>query len=221
MEPSSSLQKTSSVFTAAEVADQHASREMAYKIQKWNVQAAGTFPILLANTWVDWLGIEDQEITQHFPILREGILSGMAGCSSSESHGFNIAAWACPPDKWLDYLQSQRHFWPSMTTRFASLVPLNGTALRRERQRLKSKHLWDTIRLDWNALYDKLYVLRPTGLVRTQLWELFWNKHRVVATIQGFTVENDVAKKAVALVNDRHARRWHTKEGTYRILKQL
>ncbi len=81
----------------------------------------------------------------------------------------------CPPDKWLDYLQSQR---PSMTTRFASLVPLNGTALRRERQRLKSKHLWDTIHLDWNALY-KLYVLKPTGLGCAQLWELFWNKHRV------------------------------------------
>ena len=42
-----------SVFTAAEVADQHASREVAYKIQKWNVQAAGTFPTLLANTRVD------------------------------------------------------------------------------------------------------------------------------------------------------------------------
>ena len=43
----------------------------------------------------------------------------------------------------------------------------------------------------------------------------------LVATIQGFTVENDVAKKAVALVRDWHARRWQTKEGTYRIKKQL
>ena len=35
-----------SVFSAAEMADQHASREMACKIQKWNVEAAGTFPLL-------------------------------------------------------------------------------------------------------------------------------------------------------------------------------
>ena len=66
-----------------------------------------------------------------------------------------------------------------MTTRFASLVPLNGIVLRRERQQLKSKHLWDTIQLDWNALYDKLYVVKSTGLGRARLWELFSNKHRV------------------------------------------
>ncbi len=125
------FQRDSSVFTAAELADQHASREMAYKIQKWNVQSAGTFPILLANTRVDWLGIDDKEITQHFPILREGILRDVFSQRAS-------AAWQgappqkvtvsillpgqCPPDSWLDYLQSQRHFWPSMTTHFASLI---------------------------------------------------------------------------------------------------
>ena len=43
----------------------------------------------------------------------------------------------------------------------------------------------------------------------------------LVSVIQAFTVENDVAKKAVAVVRDRHARRWQTKEGTYRIKKQL
>ena len=43
----------------------------------------------------------------------------------------------------------------------------------------------------------------------------------LAATIQGFTVENDLAKKAVVLVKDRHARRWKSKEGTYRIKKQL
>ena len=41
------------------------------------------------------------------------------------------------------------------------------------------------------------------------------------ATIQGFTVANNVAKKAVALVSDQRARGWQTKEGTYRIKKQL
>ena len=39
--------------------------------------------------------------------------------------------------------------------------------------------------------------------------------------IQAFTVENDVVKKAVVVVRDRHAHRWQTKEGTYRVKKQL
>ncbi len=54
--------------------------------------------------------------------------------------------------------------------------PLKAMTLRRERQRLKSKHLWDTIELDWDALYNKLCVHKPTGLSRDTLWkQLFWN----------------------------------------------
>ena len=66
-----------------------------------------------------------------------------------------------------------------MATRFASMDPPKEMVLRKERQRLKSKHLWDTIDLDWDALF-KLYVHKPTGLSRDTLWrQLFWNKHRL------------------------------------------
>ena len=169
----------------------------------------------------------------------------------------------CTSDFWLDYLQSQRHFWPSMTTRFASMAPVKEMVFRKERQRLKSKHLWDTIDLDWDALYKKLYVHKPTGLSRDLLWrQLFWNKHRlnpwmeqeyqgsdwydvrqawktaqweigryqttsipfcmdIAATIQIFTDENEAAKQALVTVKERHAGRWQTKEGAYRIKQQL
>ena len=143
-------QPNPSVFTAAEQAEGHASRDMAYKIQKWNVKSSGVFPILLANARVDWFGIDS--------MLLPG--NGTA-------------------DQWLDFLQSQRHFWPSMTTRFASLTPLSETTFRRERRRLQSKHLWDIVNLDWNALARKLYVYKPTGLSRDDLWQLlFVSKHR-------------------------------------------
>ena len=82
-------------------------------------------------------------------------------------------------DQWLDFLQSQRHFWPSMTTRFASLTPLGESAFRRERRCLQSKHLWDLVNIDWHALSRKLYVYKPTGLSRDALWQLlFVSKHR-------------------------------------------
>ena len=82
-------------------------------------------------------------------------------------------------DQWLDFLQSQRHFWPSMTTRFASLTPLSEATFRRERRRLQSKHLWDIVNVDWHALVRKLYVCKPTGLSREELWLLlFVTKHR-------------------------------------------
>ena len=112
------LQRDPAVFTATEQADGHACREMSYKIQKWNVKSAEVFPILLANTRVDWRGIEDTEITDHFPILREGILRDVFSQRAS-------AAWQgappqkvtvsillpgnCTADHWIAFLQSQHH----------------------------------------------------------------------------------------------------------------
>ena len=73
----SPVERDLAVFTTTErAAEGHASRDMSYKIQKWNVKSSRVFPILilLANTRVDWLGLEDEEITQKFQVLREGIL---------------------------------------------------------------------------------------------------------------------------------------------------
>ena len=235
---------------------------MSYKIQKWNVKSAEVFPILLANTRVDWLGIEDKEITQHIlrDVFSQRASAAWQGAPPQKVTVSILLPGRCTSDLWLDYLQSQRHFWPSMTARFASMAPLKEMVFR---QRFKSKHLWDTIDLDWDALYKKLYVHKPTGLSREMLWwQLFWNKHRpnpwmeqecqgrdwydvrqalkkaqweigryqttsipfcmdLAATIQIFADENEAAKQALAMVKERHARRWQTKEGTYRIKQQL
>ena len=37
----------------------------------------------------------------------------------------------------------------------------------------------------------------------------------------GFNIDNITAKKALQDAKDRHARRWQTKEGTYRLKEQL
>ena len=65
--------RDSQMFNHSEVAGP-ASCEMTYKIQKWNVLSDRLHSILVANARVDWLALKDDEITQEFPILREGIL---------------------------------------------------------------------------------------------------------------------------------------------------
>ena len=45
------------------------SRKVTYKIQKWNNNADGFHPILVANARVDWLALQDDDITKKFPIL--------------------------------------------------------------------------------------------------------------------------------------------------------
>ncbi len=163
----------------------------------------------------------------------------------------------------LEFLQSKRQFWPTMTTRHASLAPICANAFQRERRHMQSKHLWDIIDINWEALSKKLYVSKPTGVSRTQIWQhLFLTKHRqnlflerqyqgddrdevydrwyqaqyymngyrgltrpfcinIEGAIAGFNIDNFAAEKAIRDAKTWHARRWQTKEGTYRIKEQL
>ena len=67
------VQRDPAMFNASEVENGPASREMTYKIQKWSVISQRVRPILVANARVDWLALQDSELTQNLTILREGI----------------------------------------------------------------------------------------------------------------------------------------------------
>ena len=54
--------------------------------------------------------------------------------------------------EWRDLLQSRRQFWPTLTTRHASLVPVSAEALQRERRQMQAKHLWYNVDIRWSDL---------------------------------------------------------------------
>ena len=62
------------IFDRHKAAKGSRAREVTCRIQKWNIQADGFHPILVANARVDWLALKDDDITSKFPILLEGIL---------------------------------------------------------------------------------------------------------------------------------------------------
>ena len=123
------------------------------------------------------------KITQNFRVLREGILrdvfsqrasSAWQGVQPQKLTVSFLLPGSGTADHWLDFLQSQRHFWPTLITRHASLAPLSNVT-----RRVQAKHLWDLVNLNWPALARKLYVSKPTGLSREALWRLlFLAKHR-------------------------------------------
>ena len=177
------------MFNPLEVQNGPASREMRYKIQKWNVSSKKVHPILVANARVDWMSLDDSDITQQFEILREGILRDVfSQRTSSAWQGMQpqrltvsllLPGMSSKADEWLEFLQGQRQFWPTMTTRHASLAPIRRLTFQRERRLMQSKHLWDTLSIDWHKLYWKLYSAKPTGHSRELLWtHLFVQKHR-------------------------------------------
>ena len=170
------------IFDRKEAARGSRAREVTCRIQKWNIKAEGFHPILVANARVDWLAMDDDDITKKFPILLEG---SCKMCFHKEqplrgkvSNHKNLRC-QCSASEWRDLLQSRRQFWPTLTTRHASLVPVSAEALQRERRQMQAKHLWYNLDIRWVDLKDKLEVLAPTGLTRDDIWRhLFLTKQR-------------------------------------------
>ena len=165
------------------------------RIQKWNIQADGFHPILVANARVDWLALKDDDITKKFPILLEGILqdvfsqrasSAWQGAQPQKLTVSMLLPGTSTASEWRDLLQSRRQFWPTLTTRHASLVPVSTEALQRERRQMQAKHLWYNLDIRWVDLEEKLEVLAPTGLTRDDIWRhLFLTKQRKNPYVEG------------------------------------
>ena len=161
------------MFNPLEVQNGTASRDMRYKIQKWNVNSEKVHPILVANARVDWMSLEDSDITQQFEILREGILRDVfSQRTSSAWQGMRRKGSQCR-SCCLVWAVRLMNGWTScsvngnsgtMTTRHASLAPIEMLTFQRERRLMQSKHLWDTFSIDWYKLDSKLCCSKPTGL---------------------------------------------------------
>ena len=117
--------------------------------------------------------MDDEDITKKFPILLEGILqdvysqraaSAWQGAQPQKLTVSMLLPGTSSAAEWRDLLQSRRQFWPTLTTRHASLVPVSVEALQRERRQMQAKHLWYNVNIRWSDLKDKLEVLAPTGL---------------------------------------------------------
>ena len=183
------------IFDRKEAAMGSRSREVTCRIQKWNIQADGFHPILVANARVDWLALKDDDITKKFPILLEGILqdvfsqrasSAWQGARPQKLTVSTLLPGTSTASEWRDLLQSRRQFWPTLTTRHASLVPVSTEALQRERRQMQAKHLWYNLDIRWVDLEEKLEVLAPTGLTRNDIWRhLFLTKQRKNPYVEG------------------------------------
>ena len=156
------------IFDRKEAARGSRAREVTCRIQKWNIKAEGFHPILVANARVDWLAMDDDDITKKFPILLEGILqdvysqraaSAWQGAQPQKLTVSMLLPGTSSAAEWRDLLQSRRQFWPTLTTRHASLVPVSAEALQRERRQMQAKHLWYNVDIRWSDLKDNFFFL--------------------------------------------------------------
>lgn len=62
------------------------------------------------------------------------------------------------------------------TTKGASAEPVTVKNLQKERRRLRAKHLWMDIKVIWDMLSNRMYIVAPIGMSSEQLEELLFNR---------------------------------------------
>jgi len=80
-------------------------------------------------------------------------------------------------DGWLILTRRKRHMWPMQMTSHAAAANLpTEQFMQRERRRLKARHIWEDIQIDWPKLQKRLFNQRATGLRWDELYNwLFLN----------------------------------------------
>ena len=210
------------IFDRKEAARGSRAREVTCWIQKWNIKAEGFHPILVANARVDWLAMDDDDITKKFPILLEGILqdvfsqrasSAWQGAQPQKLTVSMLLPGTSSASEWRDLLQSSG-VAPTGLTRNNIWRHLFLTKQRKnpyEEGCFTGEDLED-VKRKWEAKKEYFLQYKKDGSHPPCI--------DLAMALQGFDIDNTAAYHAIEDSKALHARRWQTKEGIYRIKRQ-
>ena len=143
------------------------TRELKYKYKKWPMDEEGHSPILDVRANVDWLTLDTRTFYHSFPRLYEGILND--AFTQKASMGWHPASPArvvvslllpggLAVENWLALARQKRNMWPlQMTMHTVGCSLPTELVMRRERRRLKAKHLWAGLAPQWDNLRARLF----------------------------------------------------------------
>ena len=144
-------------------------RQGSLNINKKVADGEGHSPILDIRANVDWLTLDVRTFYHSFPRLYEGILNdvftqeGLDGLASC----FACSCSCQPPapgrpgcrENWLALARQKRNMWPlQMTMHTVGCSLSTELFMRRERRRLKAKHLWAGLAPQWDNLRARLFL---------------------------------------------------------------
>ena len=164
------------------------NREFSFKFKKWQIDEDGKSPILNARVNVDWLTLDTKIFAHFFPQLYNGILDDVF--TQKASMGWHPASTcrlvvslllpgSLEVEDWLLLARQKRNMWPmQMTTHTVASNLSTEQFMRRERRRLKARHIWVALNPQWIKLKERLFTRHVTNLGWGALHErLFLNKY--------------------------------------------
>ena len=174
-------------FTDRQEAPLPDPRELKLKYKRWPMDEDGFSPILDVRVNVDWLTLNTRTFYHFFPRLYSGILHDVF--TQKASMGWHPASPArvvvslllpgsLEVEHWLLLARQKRNMWPlQMTMHTVGCTLPTELFMRRERRRLKAKHLWAGLDPQWDKLRERLFTRHVTNLSKDHLYErLFLDK---------------------------------------------
>lgn len=161
------------------------SSGITYKIRKGTLPGDAIMPMLNVSSRVTWLELDDKAYLDSYDVLQEGVLCDvfMQKCSAAwqGAPGQKLTVSITLPgrqqaDDWLDFMLTQRNLWPTLTSKGGFTENISERDLRKERQRLRAKHLWMQVSITWDVLRRRMYTAAPTGKTRQQLYQMLFDK---------------------------------------------
>ena len=156
------------------------SRELKFKYKRWPMDE-DISPILDVRANVDWLTLNTRTFYYCFPRLYNGILDDVFTQKASmnwhpASPARVVVSFLLPGslevENWLLLARQKRNMWPlQMTMHTVGCTLPTELFMRRERRRLKAKHLRAGLDPQWDKLRERLFTQKVTNLSRDHLYE--------------------------------------------------
>ena len=89
-----------------------------------------------------------------------------------------LPSWE-PAEGWLHSVRTSRHLWPLQMSNTGTLPKVSAKqCMARERKRLRTRHVWETLDLNWAAMKEYLFTRGPTGMDRQELYNTLFGRAR-------------------------------------------
>ena len=161
---------------------------IGFKLRRWHADRSGQTPILHGSTNVTWVTLCPERYVHLFHTLYAGLLDDVyfhkvvtaweRAAATRVQVSLLLPSWE-PAEGWLHSVRASRHLWPLQMSNTGTLSKVSAKhCVAKERKRLGTRHVWETLDLNWTAIKECLFTRGPTGRNRQELYNALFGRAR-------------------------------------------
>ena len=154
---------------------------IGFKLRRWHADKSGQTPILHGSANVTWFTLSPGHFIHLFRTLYFGLLDDVfyhklvtaweSAAPTRVQVSLLLPSWE-PAEEWLHSVRVARHLWPLQMSDAGAFPKVSARrCMDRERKRLRTRHVWESLGLNWAVMKEWLFTRGPTGRSRQQMYD--------------------------------------------------